>query len=250
MDLIYWVLLLAGGVAAGVVNTLAGGGTLITVPLLVLVGLSPNVANGTNRVAVLVQSVVATWAFHRRGYTGVRLSATVLPSGLVGAAIGAYLSTQLSGAAFRQIFGVAMLPLAALIFSRRKGLTTLGQEHRGEPKGSVQLAVAFFAVGAYAGFIQAGVGIIALAALTLIGGFDLRQGNAVKVFTVAVFTAVAVVFFALESQIALGHGLALAAATGLGGYLGTLAAVKRGDRWIRWAVVASCIGLSVKMILG
>ena len=93
-----WLILAGGAVLAGVVNAMAGGGSLVTLPLLMLVGLPPNVANGTNRIAVLFQSAVSAWTFHRNGLFPVRLGLMLMPPGLVGAAIGAYLATIVSEA--------------------------------------------------------------------------------------------------------------------------------------------------------
>lgn len=246
MDILSWILLLAGGVAAGAINTMAGGGTLLTFPLLVLVGLPPNVANGTNRIAVFVQSVVATRTFHRRGMSGVSLGAKLLPAGLVGAAAGTYLATITDPDLFRQIFGLAMLPLAALILLRKKP----SDKARQDGAQSKPLLVAYFFVGLYAGFIQAGVGMLALAALSMFGGLGLIQANAVKVLTISAFAAISIGIFALADDIAWGHGLVLSIATGLGGFLGTIAVIRQGDRLIRLVFLVAAIGLSIRMIFG
>ncbi len=247
-----WALLLGGGLIAGVTNTLAGGGSLITVPLLVLVGLSPNVANGTNRIAVLVQSLVASVTFHSKGVSGVSSGLRLLPVGLVGAALGAYLGTALDDAVFQRVFGLIMLPLSAVILLRKKGGRAEASAQVSTLAGSspIRLQIAYFFVGAWAGFIQAGVGLIALTVLTVFGGFDLKRSNAIKVVTVAVFTCLALAVFALRVGVDWKIGLALSLASGLGGYLGTIAALKQGDKLIRVFFVLACIGLSARMLFG
>jgi len=246
MALWEWALLLVGGVTAGAINTLAGGGSLLTVPLLVMVGLPPNVANGTNRIAVLVQSLVASATFHKKGLSGVGPGLALVPAGLVGAAVGAYLGTELSDDVFRRIFGVIMVPMALVIVLRPNSAPTTAPSER----HAVAMQIAYFFVGAYAGFIQAGVGVFALAALTIFGGFDLKKANAVKVVTVAAFTAVALAIFAIRLDLAVGIGLALSVATGIGGYLGSIAALRKGDRLIRAVMLLACAGLSVRMLVG
>lgn len=241
-----WVLLMLGGVAAGLVNTLAGGGSLLTVPLLVMVGLTPNVANGTNRIAVLVQTVVASTTFQKKGVKGIGLGLRLLPSGAAGAVVGTLAAIWISNELFRQIFGVAMIPLALVVFFRKKGRGLASAGDVSVPK----LAVAYFFVGVYAGFIQAGVGMLALAALSILGGCDLRVGNAVKVFTIGVLATISVVMFAVAGALSWRHGLILSVGTGLGGYLGSIAVIERGDRWIRVAFLIGAMGLSFRMVFG
>ena len=101
----------ATATVAGVVNTLAGGGSLLTVPLLVLLGLPGGIANGTNRVGVLVQSSVAAWRFRALGVGGLREAAPVLLPVAAGSLIGAWGIAQISDALFERAFGVVMLLL-------------------------------------------------------------------------------------------------------------------------------------------
>ena len=106
-----WLLLAVGGLVAGVINTLAGGGSLITVPLLVMVGLPATTANGTNRIGVLFQNVVAIWRFRKEGLDGLRGAAPVLLPVLIGSVVGAEGASRMSAELFRQAFGVAMIAL-------------------------------------------------------------------------------------------------------------------------------------------
>ena len=247
MDLLEWVVLVIGGVAAGAVNTMAGGGTLLTFPLLVLIGLTPDVANGTNRIAVLVQSVVASATFQKKGFGGIGLGLKLLPGGLVGAAVGTLIATQVDPDLYRRIFGLTMLPIASIVFLRRKrGFATSGT-----PEQSLgALMAVFFFVGLYAGFIQVGVGLLALTALVSLGGLDLSHGNAVKVFTIAAFAVISVAIFTWAGDVSWSHGIGLSVATGLGGYIGSIATIKRGDRWIRHIFLIAAIGLAARMIFG
>ena len=247
MDVFHWVILMIGGVAAGAINTMAGGGTLLTFPLLVLIGLTPDVANGTNRVAMLTQSAVASATFQKKGYGGIRLGLRLLPGGLLGAAIGTFIATQVDPDLYRKIFGLTMLPIASVIFMRKKnGPSQSGSDER----PLTFLLFTFFFIGLYAGFIQVGVGLFALSALVLLGGLDVAHGNAVKVFAIAAFAVISIVIFSLAGDVSWAHGLALSVATGLGGYLGSIATIKKGDRWIRFIFLFAAVGLSIRMILG
>jgi hypothetical protein len=246
----HWILLVGGAVGAGIVNTLAGGGSLITVPLLVVVGLEPNVANGTNRLGVLVQSVVASWTFRRSGIDMGRLGrlsgSAILATGLLGALAGAYLATRVSNDTFRLFFALTMLPVAALVFAQPKRWL---ERLEARPVRAVWLAAAFVFVGLYAGFVQAGVGIIALMALVGLGAGNLVSANAFKVFAVAVFALLSLVIFALNDQVDLLAGLVLATGSALGGYLGGLLAAHRGERWIRGAVLLASVALSIRLLV-
>lgn len=248
MDPFTAVLLFVGALLAGTVNTIAGGGTLLTVPLLVLAGLSPNVANGTNRLAVLVQSLVATATFKTKSIPFLRAGALYLPTGLVGTAIGTYLATVVSNDTFRVLFGILMIPLAigfALFRSKPSQKTTSSPNRSGWLP-----VVVFFFIGFYAGFIQAGVGVMILALLVMVGGFDVRRANAIKVFAVAVFAALSLFIFATELEIDWFAGAIVAGGAGLGGYVGSISVIRHGDRFVRPVLVVVSIGLAIRMITG
>ena len=114
-----WLLLAVGGLVAGVINTLAGGGSLITVPMLVMMGLPATTANGTNRIGVPFQNGVAVWRFRREGLDGLRGAMPVLLPVLMGSAVGAELASNMSAQLFRQIFGLAMIALLYPMLRRR-----------------------------------------------------------------------------------------------------------------------------------
>ena len=246
MELTNWILLFFGGIFAGIINTLAGGGSLISLPLLMLLGLSPNVANGTNRLAVLVQSGVASWQFHRNRFSGFVPGLHLLPSGLLGALIGAYYATQIDGALFQQITGYALVPLAAITLLKDMNFT--GRTPQEGPNRRIARQVAFFFVGLYAGFIQAGVGLFALAALGVVGGLDLRLANAIKLFTVGVFALLSLAVFIWQNAFALQQGMVLALAAGIGGYLGSKFALKRGGLFVRITLIITSFVFAFQLL--
>jgi len=124
-------LLLGGGLIAGVVNTLAGGGSLLTVPLLVLVGLPGTVANGTNRVGVVLQNAAAAWRFRAEGIPGLTDALPVLVPVVLGALIGATAITQVSDTLFNRLFGVVMLLLLVPTLRPRRAVSAPAEGIRG-----------------------------------------------------------------------------------------------------------------------
>ncbi len=174
MDLAQLGLIVLVGVAAGTVNTLAGGGSLITLPALIVLGLPAGVANGTNRVGVFFQSLVATWRFHRAGQLDLGRALPLLVPTCLASTAGAMASARLDDERFELVIAVAMVLMAGVVLARpRRWLED-------EPaRGPVWARVlAFLAIGLYGGFLQAGVGIFLLAGLVLLSGHDLVRANA------------------------------------------------------------------------
>ncbi len=223
------------GVAAGFINTLAGSGSLITLPILILLGLPANVANGTNRVGVVMQNVVAVATFRRLGALDASGTWQLVVPSVVGSIIGAQLAVDLNEALLRQIIGVLMLLMIVVMFIQPERWL---QEHVATRRARLWVEVPlFFVIGIYGGFLQAGVGIFLIAALVLSAGFNLVSANAVKNLMVLVFTAAALVVFIAHDQVNWTLGLLLAAGQSLGAWLAARMAVKRGARFVRWVVI-------------
>jgi len=235
----------AAATAAGVVNTLAGGGSLLTVPLLVLLGLPGGVANGTNRVGILLQSSVAAWRFRALGVGAWRESAPVLLPVAAGSLLGAWGIAQVSDALFERAFGVVMLLLLVPVLRELAGK----RRERGQAPSRLgpRWAVAFFAIGLYGGSFQAGVGIPLLFALTH-AGFDLVRGNAVKVMVTAVLALTAVPVFVLAGQVAWRPAAVLVVGYSAGAALGARLAVRGGERLIRPVLALAVIALAGRML--
>ncbi len=236
------ILLVFAGLAAGVANTLAGGGSLLTVPLLVILGLPGTLANGTNRIGVLLQSGVAAWRFRSEGVSGFGHALPVLLPVAAGSVLGALLVSRLADATFERLFGVVMLALLVPTLRRRPGQPGAG---RAWPRG-VATAV-YFGVGLYGGAFQAGVGLVLLFALSH-AGLDLVRANAVKVVVVAALTAVAVPVFVLEDQVAWLPAALVAAGFATGGAVGARLAVRGGERLIRPVLVVAVLALAGRML--
>ncbi len=243
-ELTTWILLAIGGLVAGVINTLAGGGSLITVPLLVFLGLPATTANGTNRIGVLFQNAVSTWRFRREGLSGLRGAAPVLLPVLIGSVIGAGIASRMSPEAFRQVFGVAMI---ALLYPMLRGTRPRGRNETVSPRGRLMNGVIFFGIGLYGGALQAGVGLFLIAALAR-SGLDLVRANAIKVVIIGALTLVAVPVFIAQDQVDWRFASALVVGFALGGELGARAAIRGGERLIRPVLVIAVIALSGRML--
>ncbi len=238
----WWsALLVLGGVGAGYINTLAGGGSALTIPLLMMSGVDANIANGTNRLAVGLQSAASTHAFHRRGIRPWGLAASALPSIVAGALIGAYVATQLPPLATERIFGGIFLTLACVLAFRPTWLLPYdapeGEGHPPRPKGHL----AMLAVGFYGGLFQAGVGIPLLLVCVRTMELDLVRGNGVKVILVFTYTALIIGVFSSAGQVDWARGGLVALGAVLGSWLGVRSAVARGAEFIRRLLLVALI---------
>ena len=224
------------GFVAGFINTLAGSGSLVTLPVLILLGLPANVANGTNRVGVLLQNVVAVATFRKSGAVDYGGSWKLVLPTVVGSVIGAELAVDLDEAMLRRVIGVLMLVMLAVMLVKPERWIATHANQR-EPRLWVEVPL-FFAIGVYGGFIQVGVGIFLLAGLVLSAGYNLVGANALKNLIVLVFTAAALVVFVLNDQVQWTLGLLLAAGQALGAWVAVRLAVKRGAAFVRLFVIA------------
>ncbi len=239
----FWeaVLLAGGGGVAGIINAMAGGGSSLTVPLLVLAGVPGNDANGSNRVGLLTSNLATAWSFHREGVTAYREASPILGPVVVGSLVGSLVISQLADSAFETLFGALMLPIVVLAL------------HNPEPRldgrtwrPTTTVAV-FFLIGLYGGAVQAGVGLVLLAALTR-AGYDLVRANVIKVLVVLVVTAIALPVFVVQGQVRWGPAAVLAAGLAIGGWVGARIAVRGGERVIRGVLVVAVIGLAGRLL--
>lgn len=240
------VALFGGGLVAGVINAMAGGGSALTVPLLMMLGLDANVANGTNRVAVLAQAGASTQSFHQRDVRPWGLTARAAPAAIAGALLGAWLATRLSAPTMKAAFGGVFLVLAGWFALRPKSLTPRPGEAASRP-GLGALA-GLFGVGVYGGLFQAGVGVPLLLVAVRGLGLDLVRANALKVGVVGLYTVVVLAVFGAAGHIAWGPGLTLAAGGLVGSRLGVGLAVERGAGFVRWVVVLALGAAGVRSV--
>lgn len=246
-----WYVILAvilAGVAAGFINTLAGSGSLITLPLLIFIGLPANVANGTNRVGVLIQNLVAVGSFHQQKMLDIRSGLMLAVPAVIGSVIGAQIAVNLDEEMMRRTIGALMVVMLVVLLVRPKRWLE-GTHEVTEHRPTILELIIFFGIGVYGGFIQAGVGVFLLAALVLSVGFDLVRANAIKVLITLVFTIFALVVFVINDQVWWGVGILLAIGNAIGGWIAARMAVERGAVFVRWLLIA-VVAVSALELLG
>ncbi|MGC9372511.1 MAG: sulfite exporter TauE/SafE family protein [Thermovirgaceae bacterium] len=233
------------GTCAGFLNTIAGGGSLLALPFLVFLGLDASVANATNRVAILLQNIVATGRFRKRKVLSFREAATLAAPATMGAVCGTLLAVQLDEKFLKVLIALLITAMAVLLVTKPDMW-----ESQGENKWPRWLTmVIFFFIGVYGGFIQAGVGFMLIWALVGVVGKDLVRANALKVAIVMAYTAVSLALFMSYGMVNFGIGFALAAGNMAGAWIGTWFAVEKGNRWIRY-ILAGVVAVSAfRMIL-
>ena len=232
--------LVVGGLVAGVVNTMAGGGSMLTVPLLVLAGVPGNQANGSNRIGILTSNAAAVVAFRRSGIHVTRVMAVLAPV-VVGSLIGAFSISQVADETFERIFGLLMIPLVILTVLKPRVRTDV------EPWPTWVTVLVFGGVGLYGGAFQAGVGLVMLAALVR-AGYDLVTANSIKVLINTVVTMVALPVFIARGDVVWLPALMLAAGLTAGGWIGANLAVKGGERLVRAFMVIASLALAGRLL--
>ncbi len=251
MEIWHIPVVFSAGILAGFINTLAGGGSLLTLPILIFLGLPTAVANGTNRIAIIAQCASAVAGFKRKGVSNFKLSLLFSIPGILGAVIGACIAVDISDILFKRVLAVVMLLVLGLILRNpSKRLQVADTDPAGLGRGRlIATMVAFFFIGIYGGFLQVGVGFIIIAALTSITGFNLVVTNSHKVFVAGIYTIFALIVFAFNGKVCWEIGLCLAAGMGLGGWIGSHWAVAKGERWIRVVLTICVVGMVIKLIV-
>jgi hypothetical protein len=235
------------GFVAGFINTLAGSGSLLTLPLLMFLGLPANVANGTNRIAILLQNVVGVSSFKKQKVLDFKHGLWLGIPAVIGSFIGAQIAINLNEDIMRKtIGGLLIVMLFIIIYKPDKWIKGKVGEIDAKP-GILQIIIFFF-IGIYGGFIQAGVGFFLLAGLVLGAGLDLVRANALKVFIVLLYTPIALGIFMLNDQVDYKLGLILAVGNMLGAFVGAKATVSWGPKFVRYILLIAITVSSIKLL--
>ena len=259
MALEAWQLLLlfAVGCIAGFMNVVAGGGSLLTMPMMVFMGLDGPFANGTNRIAIFAQNVSATIGFFCQGFSDFKLSLTLLACTLPGAFVGAWLGTCLRGRWFNWTLAMVMIAvLVLMLWPKRKEKKDSADKAVEEPetparptrKRVIVSCVLMLFAGFYGGVIQAGVGFIFMAILHRVLGLDLVRVNMHKVFIIGGYTIVALAVFACQGYVLWTAGICLAVGNSLGGWIGAGFSVRRGEKAIRIVFIAAILAMAIRLL--
>ncbi|MCU4155468.1 sulfite exporter TauE/SafE family protein [Carboxylicivirga sp. A043] len=241
-------LLILAGLFAGFINTLAGSGSLITLPLLMFLGLSPHQANATNRIAIFFQNVVAVRNFKQQGLIHYKSSLFLVVPALIGSIIGASIAISINEDILNLFIG-SLLFVMFFIILLKPDKWVKAQAGQANEKPAVWQIVIFFFIGVYGGFIQAGVGFFLLAGLVLGVGYDLIEANAIKVFIVLTYTAVALVIFIWSGQVNFIYGIILAIGNASGAFIASKYAQQIGVKYIRYILLTTVFVAAVKVLL-
>jgi uncharacterized protein len=244
----YLVLAVIGvGFLAGFINTLAGSGSLLSLPMLMFLGLPANVANGTNRIAILLQNVVGVGSFRQQRILDTRMGLWLALPAVIGSIIGAQIALELNEAVMERIIGILLIVMFFLILYKPVQWVK-GQAGRIRTTPGVPHFVIFFVIGIYGGFIQAGVGIFLLAGLVLSAGFDVVKANVIKLLIILIYTPFALAIFVLNDQVDWRVGLLLALGNMLGAFVASRFAVSWGARYVRCILLAVIFGSALKLL--
>lgn len=242
MEVYQYVIAIIGGTIAGGINTLAGSGSAITLTILTeILGLPPNVANGSNRLGVFAGSAAGTYGFYKNGKLNLQRSKLIIGLTTVGAIGGVLVATQVSNEQFKTVFSYLMVALLFIILIRpKRWLRASDMEYRANPWLTIPL---FLAIGFYGGFIQMGMGIFFLAAMVLAAKYSLIESNAVKAFVVALYTVVVIAIFQWKGLIDWKMGGIVAIGQTIGGYSTAQFAsrYKNANVWAHRVLVAMVI---------
>jgi uncharacterized membrane protein YfcA len=245
MEILNLLLLLVVGLVAGCLNTLAGGGSLLSLPVLIFLGLPPNVANATNRVAIVLQNIFAVQGFKSKGVSVYPFNLWLGISAFCGAIVGAFLAVDIDEEVFNRILAVVIV--AVVVYMGINPLKNINKPENMGKKATITSIIIFFFVGIYGGFIQAGVGYLMIMALTLVNGFSLVKTNSIKVFVALTYTLVALGIFIYYGIVNWEFGIPLAIGNATGGWLASRWSVNKGDNWIRYIVMVTASAFAIKL---
>lgn len=239
-----------GALIAGGINTFAGNGSAITLTILTeILGLPPNIANGTNRIGVFTQCTATSWVFYKKGKLNVRSNKKYLFPILLGAIIGGWLAIKVSNEQFKAVFKFMMVfMLFAVLVKPKRWLRET--EVAFNPKVYLYFPV-LFALGFYGGFIQMGMGIFFLIIMVLGMKMNITESNALKGFVIGLYTLVLIVVFHYQGMIDWKLGGLMAIGQTLGGYLAARFATKSkmADQIAYYVLVVVLVLAVVKLFI-
>ncbi|MFP4621309.1 MAG: sulfite exporter TauE/SafE family protein [Bacteroidales bacterium] len=245
-----WYLILAVigvGFFAGFINTLAGSGSLLTLPMLMFLGLPANVANGTNRIAIFLQNVVGVGSFRQQKVLNVRMGLWLALPAVIGSLLGAQIAIGLDEAVMERVIGILLIAMFFLILYKPAHWVKEQAGHVKSKPSMLQIFI-FFVIGIYGGFIQAGVGIFLLAGLVLGAGFDVVKANAIKLLIILIYTPFALAIFFMNDQVNLKIGLILALGNMLGAFVASRFAVAWGAKYVRYILLVVIFVSALKLL--
>tara|TARA_B100000214_G_scaffold205383_1_gene148924 strand:- start:3152 stop:3904 length:753 start_codon:yes stop_codon:yes gene_type:complete len=239
------IILLICGVIAGFINTVAGGGSLLTLPILIFMGLPSNIANGTNRIAIFMQNIFSISGYKSRGVSDFKYSSWLSVSALIGSIIGAKIAININEDMFNKILSVVIIIVVLSIIYNKKPFNINSENISIEKK--IISVIMFFFIGIYGGFIHAGVGFLILSILSNYNGIQLSKANSIKVFVVFVYTFFALIVFIMENKINWILGINLGIGNSIGGWIASRWSYNKPDKIIKIFIIISSAIMAIKL---
>jgi uncharacterized membrane protein YfcA len=245
----WWqILVLASvGVLAGWLNVMAGGGSLLTIPLMLFMGVPGPVANGTNRIAILAQNISAVSVFFRSGFADLKLSFSLAAMATLGAIVGANLGVQLEGVWFNRLLALTMLGVLVVMWLGGMDKPEEG-DAESRPRHLLIGHILMVGAGFWGGLIQVGVGFLLMPILHRVLGLNMVLTNMHKVTIVLMYTVVALLIYASQLELLWWAGLGLAAGNALGGFFGARTTIVHGDVWVKRVLYVVLVVFSIKLL--
>lgn len=249
VSLPFSILLIVLGFIAGIINTMAGGGSNLTLPALMVMGLPADIANATNRVSVFFQSLTATRGFYKHGKLDMPDLKVVIVITVVGGLAGASVASYMPVSYLKPTLLVAMISMAAIILFKPNLIAVPVGESPKNVLATPQSVPMLFIAGFYGGFVQAGVGFILIAAIAGSLRYDLVRTNALKIVCTAAFTLVALLIFIARDQINWVPGLLLASGSIVGAQVAVKMTINISQNALKWFLFVMTILASLAAIL-
>jgi len=247
VNILQLIILFAFGFGAGILNTLAGGGSFITVPVLIFMGLEPTVANATNRLGIWFQSLFGVRKFRNMGYFPKKYCYKVAIPAAFGAIVGAYLATVITDASFKKYFAFFMV-LMTLVTFFKPSAKDLQEDVIFTSKTFIINMIAFFFIGLYSGFVQAGVGFLMIAGAVM-SGLDMVRANAVKMFLNLITATMSVAIFIYGGKVLYMPGLALGLGMSIGAVTAAGFSVKVSNNFLKKLVSVVVIIFAILLLI-
>ena len=242
----HYVLLIITGFVVGFINTVAGGGSLLALPVLIFLGLPPTIANGTNRVAIVIQTAIATAGFKSKGVSTFPFNLYLGIAAFFGSIIGARIAVDIDEGLFNKILAIIMIAVIILIIFK-PNINIKDVKERLTGKYLWLGIVVFFCLGIYGGFINAGIGFLIILYVHYTHYMSLVRTNATKVFVVFIYTIAALIVFILNDKVNFTIGFILAIGNAAGAWVSSRLSVKKGDGFIKIFLILMVSVMAIKL---
>ncbi|MBE98256.1 MAG: integrase [Flammeovirgaceae bacterium] len=243
MEISEILILLFCGLLSGAINTLAGGGSLITLPIMIFLGLPPTIANGTNRVQLIFQNIFAVYGFKTKGISNFKFSSYLSISALLGSIIGAYIAIDFNENDFKKLLSIIMiLVMFSILLNNKRETLEINKIKNKWPS-----ILIFFFIGIYGGFIHAGVGFLMILTLSKINYLKIAHSNSIKVFVALIFSTAAFLIFLYEGKVNWIYGINIGIGSALGGFFASRWSYNKSDKKFRYFLSLIILIMAIRL---